>query len=596
MPMQLAPARGFKAWSAAAILAIAIPPLIAYNVAPSATIFNQVAAFFGWGVFLLSLANSLSSRVAPRSAAAKSLLAAVALILVAALVSSLWASTPWPLSLSVAGTLAATLLTVSTAASLARAGLGDMAFKAFCVALVVGGLASSAIGLIQVFLPSLPDGLWIAMGPMIGRAGGNLRQPNHLSSFLLWSSIAVVWLGESGLIARSVAYGFLLLFMFVVFVTGSRTGMVGTGVLAAWGLLDRRLSRSSRAALMLAPLAYLTMWLGESIWSSAGHPGFGAAARPIASDNVTSSRTAIWSNAWTLIRSHPWRGVGFGEFNFAWTLTPFPGRPNEFFDHTHDIVINFAVELGLPLAALVVGLLLFSLYRALLNALADGRETFAVPFRDATSPPMQRAAFAVVAMIGLHSLLEYPLWYAYFLLPTAFAFGLCVERPDANEMALCDDPADQTTRPFVLASMVLVVASTMTIADYRRVAEIFAAPSEPTPLADRIESGQRSILFAHHADYAAATVSEHPSDAIGAFKRASHFLLDARLMIAWARALDESGDIERARYIAQRAREFHNADVDLFFAPCAASPAMPASALPFQCTPPTHSFTFEDFR
>ncbi len=29
----------------------------------------------------------------------------------------------------------------------------------------------------------------------------------------------------------------------------------------------------------------------------------------------------------------------------------------------------------------------------------------------------------LVLMIGLHSLLEYPLWYAYFLLPTAFAWG-----------------------------------------------------------------------------------------------------------------------------------------------------------------------------
>ena len=32
--------------------------------------------------------------------------------------------------------------------------------------------------------------------------------------------------------------------------------------------------------------------------------------------------------------------------------------------------------------------------------------------------------WVLVLMIGLHSLVEYPLWYAYFLLPTAFAFGL----------------------------------------------------------------------------------------------------------------------------------------------------------------------------
>ncbi len=34
----------------------------------------------------------------------------------------------------------------------------------------------------------------------------------------------------------------------------------------------------------------------------------------------------------------------------------------------------------------------------------------------------------MVLMIGLHSLLEYPLWYAYFLLPTAFAWGFALSR------------------------------------------------------------------------------------------------------------------------------------------------------------------------
>ena len=35
-----------------------------------------------------------------------------------------------------------------------------------------------------------------------------------------------------------------------------------------------------------------------------------------------------------------------------------------------------------------------------------------------------------------------------------------------------------------------------------------------------------------------------------AFERAPHYLLDARLMIAWARALDERGETDKARFIA----------------------------------------------
>ena len=46
---------------------------------------------------------------------------------------------------------------------------------------------------------------------------------------------------------------------------------------------------------------------------------------------------------------------------------------------------------------------------------------------------------------------------------------------------------------------------------------------------------------------------------MAAFERAPHYLLDTRLMMAWAKALDEAGDVERARHLAQRLREFRNA-------------------------------------
>ena len=61
----------------------------------------------------------------------------------------------------------------------------------------MAGIASSAIGLVQVFAPHLADGDWIALASPPGRATGNLRQPNHLSSLLLWSVVAAIWLGEA---------------------------------------------------------------------------------------------------------------------------------------------------------------------------------------------------------------------------------------------------------------------------------------------------------------------------------------------------------------------------------------------------------------
>ena len=576
--------------------AIGLPMLLAFNLPPSSTFLNQAAALIGWGGWLTLLASSLTGPAWPRGSGLMALQTAFALLLLSALAAPLWAGVPWSLALSSAGLILAAALTAQTACALQHAGLGRAAFRAFCIGLVLAGVASSGIAIVEVFAPQWADGDWIARSTIPGRAVGNMRQPNHLSSLLLWSAIGAVWLGEARLLRRGIATVLALLFIFGVVLSGSRTGALGMLIFAAWGGLDRRLSRRSRALLLLAPLVYAACWFGVSAWADLGQHAFIGETRFSTKGDISSSRYGIWANTLSLIRMHPWAGVGFGEFNFAWTLTPFPGRPVAFFDHTHNLPLQFAVELGLPLAALVTAALLWALARALQQALRAREHA------DRDAAPMPRAAFMIVFMVLLHSLLEYPLWYAYFLLPAAFAFGLCLASPPA--LAHVPAPAvREATRPLLVAAMLLMMGGLAAVADYTRVVVIFAPPDNAAPLAQRIADGRRSWFFAHHADYAAATTSEHPAQAMRSFLSATHYLLDSRLMIAWAKALNEAGDTEHARFVAQRLREFRNDGATSFFAPCAeaaASGASPdksaAAALPFQCLAPQRGFGYEDFR
>ena len=579
--------------AALSCLALAAPTLLAFNLPPSSTFLNQAAALIGWGGWLALLAAALPASVWPRSSGLAALQSALALLLLAALASPLWAGLPWSLALSSAGMIAAAMLAAQMGAAMQRGGLALPAFRAFCIGLVVAGVASSVIGIVQVFAPGWADGEWIARSYIEGRAVGNLRQPNHLSSLLLWSTVAVLWLGEARVIRRWGGALLALLFIFVVVLSGSRTGALSVVLLAAWGLLDKRLSRPTRTLLLLAPLVYAAFWLGTSAWADRSHHVFGGETRFTAKGDISSSRYGIWADTLTLIRMHPWAGVGFGEFNFAWTLTPFPGRPVAFFDHTHNLVLQFAVELGLPLAALVLALLLWALYSALRAALQARSNA------DPAQAPLRRAAFMMVLLILVHSLLEYPLWYAYFLLPAAFAFGLGLAAPGEPATSTAAAPSERTrpgrTRPLLIAAMLLMVGGFAAVADYARVVVIFAPGEGAPPLAQRIEDGRRSVFFAHHADYAAATTAEHPADALRSFQRAPHYLLDARLLQAWATALNEAGETQRARYIAQRLREFRNVQSEPFFAPCEAPPKRGATLL-FQCQAPTRTFDFEDFR
>ena len=568
-------------WTAAACGAVALPTLLAYNLPPSATFLNQAAAFVGWGVWALLLASSGATPGQLRRGGLGSLLAALALLALAAVAAPMWAGLPWTLALSALGTLAAAALLVVIGAALARSGLAPVAFHALCVALLVAGVLGALIGVVQVFAPQWADGTLIAQISG-GRAAGNLRQPNHLSSLLLWSLVALVWLSGRECIGRLAAPALGGLLLAGIVLSASRTGMLGVLMLGAWGLLDRRLSRRSRALLIALPFVFALLWGGLAAWAHSSQHVFGGDAQ-LAKGDISSSRFAIWSNTLALIASHPWLGVGWGEFNFAWSLTPFPDRPVAFFDHTHNLPLQFAVELGLPLALLVLALLGWALWRAF----RAGTEC-----ADPVSSLTLRAAFLMVLMMAVHSQLEYPLWYAHFLLPTAFAFGICLGGEGVSAAA---PPASRGARPLRAAAALLLLGGCAALYDYSRVMVIFEPGANAAPLAERIAAGQRSWLFGHHADYAAVTTAEHVADPKQAFARVPHYLLDTRLMMAWARALAEDGQVDAARHVAQRLKEFRNADADPFFEVCDLLED-DVEAAPYQCQVPTRKFSYEDFR
>jgi O-antigen ligase len=560
------PAR--SALCAVALAAAAAPSLLAYNLPPSPTLLNQVLACLLWGVFVAccGLQQHPSTQVRP---------ALLALFLLAAGVAAsfAWQGLPSPLALSAFGLLAACAVLL-LAGSAARAGPQSLLlFALFCWGWVGAGLLNLGVAVVQVFLPAWADGHWVAVSASPGRAIGNLRQPNHLSSLFMWAGVAVAGLLVMRRLRLRWAALLMLALVFGVVLTASRTGCLSVALLALWGLLDRRLPRPTRLLLMAAPLMYALSWWSLSKWAALSDSAFGAEQR-LAEADISGSRFAIWANTWQLIVQQPWTGVGFGNFNLAWTLTPFAHRPAAFFDHSHNLPLQLAAELGVPMAATVMGLLLWALLGAWRRAWRQTR---------AESPTengsLQRCALMMFVMIGLHSLLEYPLWYAYFLLPAGWALGFGLGADPATPALAAQTTPDvlmaRDRRPSRLggatvaaAAVVLVLCAAAAVADYKRVVVIYTATTKYGPLSERIKRGQRSLLFGHQADYAAATSALRGPQINPAFERATRNLLDTRLMVAWARALADQGDVDRARHLAARIREFRKAEATNLFATC----------------------------
>jgi hypothetical protein len=575
-----------------ALVAFGTPMLLALNFPPSPTLLNQCVAIGFQGAWIALQGQIETRTVIGRGAVALiTALVACALAVVGALVAGL----PVTIALGLLGVLASSALAVVGSAATRSsaqivAGLGSIAF-----ALTVAGLISAAIGCVQVFAPELPDGDLIARSSLLGRAVGNLRQPNHLGSLLLWSLIGAVLLAElrvwpwRGVVAASV------LLVLALVLSGSRTGALGTLLLAVWGAADRRLTRASRAGLIALPLVTLMLWIGLSAWAHSTGQSFAADTRlRPGNGDISSSRFAIWSNTLQMIRHDPWTGVGFGEFNFAWTLSAFPERPVAFFDHTHSLPLQLLVELGIPLGSVVLALLIVALVQAVRCAWS----------REGNEGSARRAAFMIVLMIGLHSLLEYPLWYEYFLLPTVAAWGYALSALPERNSVCSAQPAGSpsvvrrtSARVLPIVGLAVAIGAAAAVLDYHRIVVIYDPPDNAAPLEDRIALGQRSPLFGHHADYAAATAFGPPKAPLSpmqelAFRRAPHQLLDVRLMIAWSQALAAQGDLDKARWLAARIREFRNPGSDEYFAPCQDS-AQAAQA--FQCQPPTRVVHWREF-
>ncbi|MCB1998505.1 MAG: O-antigen ligase C-terminal domain-containing protein, partial [Rhodoferax sp.] len=446
----------------AAALAATLPALLAYNPPPSPTFLNQALALALWGVFAAFASG-------PWRAARPAW--PLGLALGGVMLGVLWSwgpgALPASLALSALGLLAASAVMVVAGASARATSKAPALFAAFCWGWVIAGGASLAIAAVQVFAPAWPDGTWLARSGLPGRAVGNLRQPNHLSSLLMWSALAVVALRQMGAWRPRPAALMFAALMAGVVMTASRTGLVSVLLLAAWGALDRSLARDVRRLLLAAPLLYGLAWAGLWAWAHLGGATFGGEAR-LQETDISSSRFGIWANTLALIARQPWTGVGFGEFNLAWSMTPFPGRPTAFFDHAHNLPLHLLAELGLPLGGAVLAALLWALWRAWQPAPPPGLADLPAP--------LQRGAAMFVLMIGLHSLLEYPLWYAYFLLPLAWVWGLALGRGQAST-------AVPRARPALAVAAVLVALAA--VADYQRVVRIFEAPAGAAPLAQR---------------------------------------------------------------------------------------------------------------
>ncbi|MBK9219843.1 MAG: O-antigen ligase family protein [Uliginosibacterium sp.] len=108
-----------------------------------------------------------------------------------------------------------------------------------------------------------------------------------------------------------------------------------------------------------------------------------------------------WHAAWLAIQASPWWGEGPGSFyKLSIDAMAKTGQAHfsKFAEHAHNLPLQLAAEYGVPVALLAVGGMFGWYLKHLLRK----------------PSPLSLWGLSCVAVTGLHSLVEYPLWYNLF--------------------------------------------------------------------------------------------------------------------------------------------------------------------------------------
>ncbi len=418
-------------------------------------------------------------------------------------------------SIGLAAHLAANLGAISAARLLAWGSL-------------LGGLCNALLALVQYLG-------WTA--EPAGTAFGLLRQRNQMATLCNISLLALLylWLQTPKRFFNAVTP---LLAGFSTFIltaalaaTASRTGLlqlvaglVAIGIHSATAYPHDRwrlLAAAGLAVLGYVGSAVLLPWLTQMPETVLARINYTADMALAAQSQLGDSRRPLWQNTSVLIAQSPWWGVGWRELAYALRMTDFGAAPRfpDQADNAHNLPLQLAAELGLPFAVLWLGGLAVGCLRL-------------KPWR--AHAAHQRLAWGVLAVIGIHSLLEYPLWYAPFQITLGLAVGLALANATPLTTPLTTPlvtpssaPSSPKNRVQQGVGVVLLLFYAYAAFDYHRISQLFLPVTERSALYrdGAMAKAQASWLFAAQVRYAQLnTTALTPANAAQQYQLAKEVL------------------------------------------------------------------------
>ena len=411
--------------------------------------------------------------------------------------------------------------------------------QALARAWAIAAVLSSLMGLVQYFGQAAHLGGWVHVPAYLGDAVGNLRQRNQLATLTTLGAVAVLWWQAQGLRA-GLALPMLAVLAMGNAATGSRTGLLQWLALPVllwlWQRCNARRPWAWPALLGALATFVLASELLPRLLALASGGQVSAALSRLGDVTGCGARSVLWRNVLHLIGQQPWSGWGWGELKYAHYITDYPGeRFCDILGNAHNLPLHLAVELGLPVAIVACLALLALLWRARPWRLRQDSDSL---------------AWGVLMAVGLHSLLEYPLWYGPFQLATLWAVLLLW--PAARDWL-------RRQRPMVSGAAAGLLCLTALIGyDYQRVRQIFLPPAQRLVQwqADPWGAAQKTWFFRSTVDFAELTSTEvtaqNAESMLAASQALLHYSPEPRVVRRLIESAEQAGQKELAQWHRQQ--------------------------------------------
>lgn len=276
---------------------------------------------------------------------------------------------------------------------------------ALMVAMLGGAVASTGIGLSQWLQV---DHWLIEYLPPGGRVYANITQPNSLASLLALGIVGLLWLFERRRIGRIGAIVGVAFLGYGMVMTQSRTGWLFVSGLALWTVLMQR-RMALRTGWPAVATAVATFIGGSLLWQPL-NTVLGLSLEVSTTQRISSAgtRPGNWFNLLDAASREPWFGWGWMQVSVAQQATLLDHPPQrEWLTYSHNLPIDLLIWNGIPLGLALCGM-----------------GTWWLVSRIRACRDVDRwAMLGGIGALLVHAMLEYPLAYAYFLLPLGMMIG-----------------------------------------------------------------------------------------------------------------------------------------------------------------------------